>query len=74
MASQNSRAVFGVRADSGTIYVKEPLDYEQRQQYTLVLDVTDGQHTCVVVFWRVFKQAANVQSFDEHHHQHHRRQ
>lgn len=56
MAPQNSRAAFGVRADSGTIYVKEPLDYEQRQQYTLVLDVTDGQHTCILVFWNISKE------------------
>jgi hypothetical protein len=33
-----------VRANSGTVFVKEPLDYETRRTYSLVLEVTDGKH------------------------------
>lgn len=38
------RAVFGVRANSGTVFVSEPLDYETRQFYSLMLEVTDGTY------------------------------
>lgn len=38
------RSPFGVNANSGTIFVKEPLDYEAQQAYAMVLRVTDGKH------------------------------
>uniref|UniRef100_A0A914XSI8 Cadherin domain-containing protein n=1 Tax=Plectus sambesii TaxID=2011161 RepID=A0A914XSI8_9BILA len=40
----SERIEFGVRADSGTIFVKEPLDFETRKEYSLTLLVTDGKH------------------------------
>lgn len=41
---QSDRIEFGVKADSGTIFVKEQLDYETKKSYSLVLMVTDGKH------------------------------
>ncbi|CAJ0572991.1 unnamed protein product, partial [Mesorhabditis spiculigera] len=38
------RILFGVRTDSGAIFVKEPLDYETESVYQLRLVVSDGKH------------------------------
>ncbi|CAJ0930369.1 unnamed protein product, partial [Mesorhabditis belari] len=38
------RIPFGVRTDSGAIFVKEPLDYEKESVYQLRLQVSDGRH------------------------------
>ncbi|CAI2294435.1 unnamed protein product [Caenorhabditis sp. 36 PRJEB53466] len=38
------RIPFGVRTDSGTIFVKEPLDFETADQYHLMLIASDGRH------------------------------
>ncbi|EGT50929.1 hypothetical protein CAEBREN_30886, partial [Caenorhabditis brenneri] len=38
------RIPFGVRTDSGTIFVKEPLDFESADQYHLILIASDGRH------------------------------
>ena len=38
------RIPFGVRTDSGTIFVKEPLDFESSDQYHLILIASDGRH------------------------------
>uniref|UniRef100_A0A1I7UMB3 Cadherin domain protein n=1 Tax=Caenorhabditis tropicalis TaxID=1561998 RepID=A0A1I7UMB3_9PELO len=38
------RIPFGVRTDSGTIFVKEPLDFEASDQYHLILIASDGRH------------------------------
>lgn len=38
------RIPFGVRTDSGVLYVKEPLDFEQQPEYNLELLVSDGRH------------------------------
>ncbi|KAL3113055.1 hypothetical protein niasHT_013520 [Heterodera trifolii] len=35
---------FGVRTDSGTIFVNEQLDYETQKEYHLELMVSDGRH------------------------------
>uniref|UniRef100_A0AC34GGS5 Cadherin domain-containing protein n=1 Tax=Panagrolaimus sp. ES5 TaxID=591445 RepID=A0AC34GGS5_9BILA len=38
------RIPFGVKTDSGVVFVKEALDYEQQNVYHLLLTVTDGKH------------------------------
>uniref|UniRef100_A0A7E4VRE3 Secreted protein n=2 Tax=Panagrellus redivivus TaxID=6233 RepID=A0A7E4VRE3_PANRE len=35
---------FGVKTDTGVVFVKEPLDFEQQNVYHLLLTVTDGKH------------------------------
>jgi protocadherin Fat 4 len=52
MRSPGDRSWFGVRANSGTVFVKEPLDYETRKEYKMVLEVTDGKfvaHTNIYI-------------------------
>ncbi|XGW19739.1 hypothetical protein V3C99_003519, partial [Haemonchus contortus] len=44
VAAQGGRIPFGARTDSGAIFVKEPLDYEQESVYHLRLLVSDGRH------------------------------
>ncbi|KHJ92056.1 cadherin domain protein, partial [Oesophagostomum dentatum] len=44
VAAQGGRIPFGARTDSGAIFVKEPLDYEQESVYQLRLLVSDGRH------------------------------
>ncbi|KJH45915.1 cadherin domain protein, partial [Dictyocaulus viviparus] len=44
IAAQGGRIPFGARTDSGAIFVKEPLDYEQESVYHLKLLVSDGRH------------------------------
>uniref|UniRef100_A0A0K0E875 Cadherin n=2 Tax=Strongyloides stercoralis TaxID=6248 RepID=A0A0K0E875_STRER len=39
----NSRIPFGIKTDTGQIYVKEPLDYEKENLYILKAIVTDGK-------------------------------
>uniref|UniRef100_A0A1I8EET0 Cadherin domain-containing protein n=1 Tax=Wuchereria bancrofti TaxID=6293 RepID=A0A1I8EET0_WUCBA len=38
------RIPFGVRTDSGALFIKEPLDYEKENVYHMKLFVTDGKH------------------------------
>ncbi|CAD6190829.1 unnamed protein product [Caenorhabditis auriculariae] len=44
VGAAGGRIPFGVRTDSGTIFVKEPLDYEQNDSYHLLLIASDGRH------------------------------
>ncbi|ULU14127.1 hypothetical protein L3Y34_016562 [Caenorhabditis briggsae] len=44
IGSGGGRIPFGVRTDSGTIFVKEPLDFESADQYHLILIASDGRH------------------------------
>ncbi|CAI5439270.1 unnamed protein product [Caenorhabditis angaria] len=44
VGSKGGRIPFGVRTDSGTIFVNEPLDYEAVKQYHLILIASDGRH------------------------------
>ncbi|PIC54303.1 hypothetical protein B9Z55_003605 [Caenorhabditis nigoni] len=44
IGSGGGRIPFGVRTDSGTIFVKEPLDFESSDQYHLILIASDGRH------------------------------
>ncbi|VDN05957.1 unnamed protein product [Thelazia callipaeda] len=43
-AVYGGRIPFGVRTDSGALFVKEPLDYEKENVYHMKLFVTDGKH------------------------------
>ncbi|VDK79416.1 unnamed protein product, partial [Onchocerca ochengi] len=43
-AVHGGRIPFGVRTDSGALFVKEPLDYEKENFYQMKLFVTDGKH------------------------------
>ncbi|MCP9264161.1 Cadherin domain protein [Dirofilaria immitis] len=43
-AVHGGRIPFGVRTDSGALFVKEPLDYEKENVYYMKLLVTDGKH------------------------------
>ncbi|VDN56530.1 unnamed protein product [Dracunculus medinensis] len=43
-AVHGGRIPFGVRTDSGAVFVKEPLDYEEENVYHMKLLVTDGKH------------------------------
>ncbi|VBB34596.1 unnamed protein product [Acanthocheilonema viteae] len=43
-AVHGGRIPFGVRTDSGALFVKEPLDYEKETVYHMKLFVTDGKH------------------------------
>uniref|UniRef100_A0A915Q7Z5 Cadherin domain-containing protein n=1 Tax=Setaria digitata TaxID=48799 RepID=A0A915Q7Z5_9BILA len=43
-AVHGRRIPFGVRTDSGAVFVKEPLDYEKENVYHMKLFVTDGKH------------------------------
>ena len=43
-SAHGGRIPFGVRTDSGVIFVKEPLDFEQETVYQLKLFVSDGRH------------------------------
>ncbi|CAG9529632.1 unnamed protein product [Cercopithifilaria johnstoni] len=43
-AIHGGRIPFGVRTDSGVLFVKEPLDYEKENVYHMKLFVTDGKH------------------------------
>ncbi|VDK82941.1 unnamed protein product [Litomosoides sigmodontis] len=43
-AVHGGRVPFGVRTDSGVLFVREPLDYEMENVYHMKLVVTDGKH------------------------------
>jgi len=43
-SAQGEKIPFGVRTDSGIIYVKDSLDFETQAEYNLELLVSDGRH------------------------------
>ncbi|KAH7700358.1 CBR-HMR-1 protein, partial [Aphelenchoides avenae] len=43
-SEDGQRIPFGVKTDSGVVFVKEPLDFEKESSYQLRLMVTDGKH------------------------------
>uniref|UniRef100_A0A0K0DQ61 CA domain-containing protein n=1 Tax=Angiostrongylus cantonensis TaxID=6313 RepID=A0A0K0DQ61_ANGCA len=66
VASQGGRIPFGARTDSGAIFVKEPLDYEQESVYHLRLLVSDGRHNASTdVFIYVEDVNDNAPVFDQ---------
>ena len=44
VGAHGGRIPFAVRTDSGTVFVKEPLDYEKNDVYHLKLLASDGLH------------------------------
>ncbi|CAI4221235.1 unnamed protein product [Auanema sp. JU1783] len=65
-AHGEKRIPFGVRTDSGVIFVKEPLDYEQNTVYQLKLQVSDGKHnTSTDVFIYVADVNDNAPIFEQ---------
>ncbi|KAK0427455.1 hypothetical protein QR680_010234 [Steinernema hermaphroditum] len=44
LGSNGGRIPFGIRTDSGAVYVKEPLDFEKQKEYKVKVLVTDGKH------------------------------
>ncbi|VDM57913.1 unnamed protein product [Angiostrongylus costaricensis] len=66
VAAQGGRIPFGARTDSGAIFVKEPLDYEQESVYHLRLLVSDGRHNASTdVFIYVEDVNDNAPVFDQ---------
>uniref|UniRef100_A0A0N4VH37 Cadherin egf lag seven-pass g-type receptor n=1 Tax=Enterobius vermicularis TaxID=51028 RepID=A0A0N4VH37_ENTVE len=60
------RIPFGVRTDSGVIFVKEPLDYEKENEYHMIAFVTDGKHnTTTDVFIYVEDVNDNAPEFEK---------
>ncbi|KAJ1353466.1 Cadherin- hmr-1 [Parelaphostrongylus tenuis] len=66
VAAQGGRIPFGARTDSGAIFVKESLDYEQESVYHLHLLVSDGRHNASTdVFIYVEDVNDNAPVFDQ---------
>ncbi|PKU33743.1 hypothetical protein llap_15953 [Limosa lapponica baueri] len=52
ITSGNARGVFDVEPDVGTVFIAQPLDYEQEQHYELRLVASDGKwenHTLIII-------------------------
>uniref|UniRef100_A0A915AWG2 Cadherin domain-containing protein n=1 Tax=Parascaris univalens TaxID=6257 RepID=A0A915AWG2_PARUN len=65
-AVHGGRIPFGVRTDSGAVFVKEPLDYEKENVYHMKLMVTDGKHnTTTDLFIYVEDINDNAPQFDK---------
>uniref|UniRef100_A0A1I8AAX7 Cadherin n=1 Tax=Steinernema glaseri TaxID=37863 RepID=A0A1I8AAX7_9BILA len=44
IGQNGGRIPFGIRTDSGAVFVKEPLDFEIQKEYEVKVLVTDGKH------------------------------
>ncbi|KAE9548365.1 hypothetical protein FO519_008425 [Halicephalobus sp. NKZ332] len=64
-AAEGGKIPFAVKTDSGVVFVKEPLDFEQQNVYHLLLTVTDGKHnTTTNVYLYVEDVNDNPPQFD----------
>ncbi|CAB3408176.1 unnamed protein product [Caenorhabditis bovis] len=66
VGANGGRIPFGVRTDSGTIFVKEMLDFEHTDQYHLVLIASDGRHNATTnVFIHIEDVNDNAPMFEQ---------
>lgn len=52
ITSGNVEGVFDVETEAGTVFIVQPLDYEQEQRYELQLVASDGKwenHTLIII-------------------------
>lgn len=52
ITSGNVKGVFDVEPETGTVFIAQPLDYEQQQHYELRLVASDGKwenHTLIII-------------------------
>lgn len=52
ITSGNTEGVFDVEPEAGTVFIVQPLDYEQEQRYELQLVASDGKwenHTLIII-------------------------